>query len=1061
MRRHGVSPTHSMIPRSSFNLLRPLWLALVFVASFPLTRAEPLISEFMAANSRTLSDSDGAYSDWIEIHNPDAVTVDLTGWYLSDSASNKTKWQFPAISLPPGGYVVVFASSKNRRDPLAPLHTNFSLSASGEYLGLTKPDGVTVVSEFAPSYPPQADDVSYGFAPKQGGGFFPAAVLAQATPGTENAASSSLILSETVTFSRASGPFRNTFSLNLSGASQDQDIRYVLALGPQAATAPEPTFDSPIFNAALPISQSTLIRAAVFSRDGSRRGPVATAYFAHVNSSLATFSSQLPILVVDSLGSGPLAKDGVDHPSWIFQYAPRQSGQPSLNGTPEMVSTLTSTVRGSSSAEFPKKGYNLKFTDPNGSKREQSLLDLPAYEKWALVAPWSFDLSYVNNAFVYSLSNQMGRWAPRTRMVEVFLNAGGDDIDQSDYAGIYVVTDRIEIAKGRVDLETMLPGDVSGKALTGGYILKLDTQDPDEIGWKTQRNLPDDPHSSVVLVSPKAEDIAPAQLDYIRNYVQRMEDALVRDRDSGWGQRTYLDYIDRASWVDHHLLNTFVCNPDALVRSAYFNKPRGGRLAAGPVWDFDRALGSYWDERSFRWDVWSGLGATDVWRNGWWGILVQDPEFMQDWVDRWQSLRRNELSRSGLLTLVDSLTQNLVSAAADRDAAKWPDNRSPRGSYAEQIEEMRRWVTRRAEWIDAQFLAAPAIAASGATLTFTAPAGAQLVYTLDGSDPRSLGGEIAPNAIITSAPLTVPADANVHVRSYRADLKNVFPGSPWSSAVGGETSSPLAPVARLVNISTRALVGSGENALIAGVVVADTEGKRFLSRAVGPALAAFGASGYVPDPQLSIFSPSGSELFRNNSWETGPDAVALPALARSVGAFPLPAGSNDSALASPVSAGAYTLQISSPSGQNGIGLAELYDIDGYGRTVNLSARGMVRSGDGVMIGGFVISGPAYKRMLIRAVGPTLSAFGLTDALADPVVTIYSGSKVVATNDRWENSELVAAMTAASKNAGAFALASGSEDAALFITLPPGAYTVEVKGKNGAEGIALLEIYEVP
>lgn len=1050
-----------MLRLPSLNALRPLLLALVLSASGPLGRAEPLISEFMAANSRTLADSDGAYSDWIELHNPDPVALDLTGWYLSDSAGNKTKWQLPALSLPPGGFVVIFASNKDRRDPAAPLHTNFALSASGEYLGLTKPDGVTVVSEFAPSFPPQADDVSFGFAPRNGGGFFPAGPLAQPTPGTANAETSGLVLAETVSFSRASGPFRTSFNLTFAGANPDQDIRYVLALGSQAAAAPEPSADSPIFNAALPIAQSTLVRAAVFSRDGTRRGPVATAYFAHVNSGLAAFSSQLPVLVVDSLGTGPLAKDGVDHPSWIFQYAPRPPGESNLTGAPDVVGTLTSTVRGSSSADFPKKGYNLKFTDTNGGKREQSLLDLPAYEKWALVAPWYYDHSYINNAFVYSLSNQMGRWAPRTRLVEVFMNAGGDDIDQTDYAGIYVLTDRIEIAKGRVELDALLPGDIGGNALTGGYLLKIDSQDADEIGWKTQRGQPNDPYLAVVLVSPKADDVAPAQLDYVRNYVQRMEDALVRDHEAGWGQRTYLDYVDRASWVDHHLLNTFVSNPDALVRSAYFHKPRGGRLAAGPVWDFDRALGSYWDERSFRWDVWSGLGGTDVWRDGWWGILAQDPEFMQDWVDRWQSLRRHELSRAGLLTLVDSLSQTVGSAAADRDAAKWPDNRSPLGSYAEQIEEMRRWVTRRAEWIDAQFLAAPAIAASGGTVTFTAPAGAQLVYTLDGSDPRSLGGEIAPNATVTFQALTVPADANIHVRSYRADLKNVFPGSPWSSAVGGETSSPLAPVARLVNISTRALVGSGEDALIAGVVVADTDGKRFLSRAVGPALAAFGASGYVPDPQLSIFSPSGSELFRNNSWETGPDAVALPALARTVGAFPLPAGSNDSALASQFAAGAYTLQISSPSGQTGIGLAEVYDLDGYGRTVNLSARGRVRTGDGVMIGGFVISGPSYKRMLIRAVGPTLSAFGLTEALADPVLTIYSGSTVIATNDRWENSEQVAAMTAASKNAGAFTLASGSEDAALFITLPPGAYTVEVKGKDGAEGIALLEIYEVP
>src|SRR5262245_28276224 len=109
--------------------------------------AEPVISEFMAANSSTLADDDGAYSDWIELHNPDPAAVDLTGWYLTDSVSNKTKWQLPSVSIPTGGYLVVFASNKNRRDPSAPLHTNFALSAGGEYLALVRADGVTVVSE--------------------------------------------------------------------------------------------------------------------------------------------------------------------------------------------------------------------------------------------------------------------------------------------------------------------------------------------------------------------------------------------------------------------------------------------------------------------------------------------------------------------------------------------------------------------------------------------------------------------------------------------------------------------------------------------------------------------------------------------------------------------------------------------------------------------------------------------------------------------------------------------------------------------------------------------------
>jgi hypothetical protein len=144
-----------------------------------------------------------------------------------------------------------------------------------------------------------------------------------------------------------------------------------------------------------------------------------------------------------------------------------------------------------------------------------------------------------------------------------------------------------------------------------------------------------------------------------------------------------------------------------------------------------------------------------------------------------------------------------------------------------------------------------------------------------------------------------------------------------------------------------------------------------------------------------------------------------------------------------------------------VGLAELYELDTNGRTVNLSTRAHVRTGDGVLIGGFVVQGPAYKRMLIRAVGPTLAAFGLSGALLDPVLTIYSGQDVVATNDRWEVSSNAAAVVTASRTAGAFALTPNGQDAALLITLPPGAYTVEVKGKGNTEGVALLEIYEVP
>ena len=135
--------------------------AAVTLGAVTISSAAPIISEFMAANKTVLADEDGAYSDWIEIHNPDTTAVEMAGWRLTDTAANLVKWVFPPLILAPGEFRLVFASSKNRTSPAGPLHTNFALSAGGEYLALIAPDG-TKSTEFSPAFPPQEDDVSFG-----------------------------------------------------------------------------------------------------------------------------------------------------------------------------------------------------------------------------------------------------------------------------------------------------------------------------------------------------------------------------------------------------------------------------------------------------------------------------------------------------------------------------------------------------------------------------------------------------------------------------------------------------------------------------------------------------------------------------------------------------------------------------------------------------------------------------------------------------------------------------------------------------------------------------------
>jgi hypothetical protein len=141
---------------------RALPAVLLALARAPRATAALQISEFMADNADALTDEDGDYSDWVELYNPDATGVNLLGWRLTDNAAEPNKWVFPAVTIPANGRLLVFASNKNRRDPARELHTNFQLSRNGEYLGLLRPDAA-VEHEFAPAFPPQYEDVSYGY----------------------------------------------------------------------------------------------------------------------------------------------------------------------------------------------------------------------------------------------------------------------------------------------------------------------------------------------------------------------------------------------------------------------------------------------------------------------------------------------------------------------------------------------------------------------------------------------------------------------------------------------------------------------------------------------------------------------------------------------------------------------------------------------------------------------------------------------------------------------------------------------------------------------------------
>ena len=160
--RPGLSFHSGRWTRTAAFLFRALLVALLLASAGADARAQLRLSEFMASNTRTLKDEDGSYEDWIELQNTTATNVDAGGWFLTDAAGKPTKWMLPSTNIRSGGFLVVFASGKDRRVPGQPLHTNFKLDASGDYLALVAPDGVRRVTEFAPQYPPQFPDLSFG-----------------------------------------------------------------------------------------------------------------------------------------------------------------------------------------------------------------------------------------------------------------------------------------------------------------------------------------------------------------------------------------------------------------------------------------------------------------------------------------------------------------------------------------------------------------------------------------------------------------------------------------------------------------------------------------------------------------------------------------------------------------------------------------------------------------------------------------------------------------------------------------------------------------------------------
>lgn len=269
---------------------------------------------------------------------------------------------------------------------------------------------------------------------------------------------------------------------------------------------------------------------------------------------------------------------------------------------------------------------------------------------------------------------------------------------------------------------------------------------------------------------------------------------------------------------------------------------------------------------------------------------------------------------------------------------------------------------------------------------------------------------------------------------------------------------------RMREFSSRARVDATAPAF-AGFVLTGAAPTQVLIRAVGPILAdSFAVAGALPNPRLDVYR--GGALFASNvNWTTALNANDAASAATRVGAFPLRATLADSALSLTLPAGAYSAVMSSANGATaGIGLLEVYDVTGGAagqRLVNVSARGIAGTGANVVIAGFYVGGTQPKRVLVRGVGPGLAAYGVTGALAKPVLSVFRGGTQIAQNTNWTSGADVPNLVSAALEAGAFPLTAGTGDAALLLNLAPGVYSAQVASGDTTTGVALVEVYELP
>jgi len=393
------------------------------------------------------------------------------------------------------------------------------------------------------------------------------------------------------------------------------------------------------------------------------------------------FSSNLPIVLIDSFGV-EIPNEPKILANLTLLYKPNNKRN-FLSDNFNYKGYIGIELRGQSSQwpNFLKKSYLFETRQWNGTGYadvDVGLMGFPYEEDWILKGDW-FDRTLLRNSVAYNLSNEIGRYAVRTKPVEVFKK--NYTTGNFEYDGISTFMENIKRGPDRVNIDKLEPTEISGDSVTGGYILSIDKGDcliPLEVNdyfWTPNGTFSNGINYSgtrYLYKYPDSDEIVQEQKDYIKDYMTEFESVLAgpnfTDLVNG-----YAKYIDVDSFINYLILVEFTKNADALKTSTYFYKDKLGKINMGPIWDYDLAFGNmaYWGgpyEYGWQFQWMPGTGEREI--PFWWKRLMQDPVFRQKFQNRWFELRADKLSLEHVFGIIDAKASE-IEEAQQRHFGKW------------------------------------------------------------------------------------------------------------------------------------------------------------------------------------------------------------------------------------------------------------------------------------------------------------------------------------------------------------------------------------------------------